>query len=256
MKFKEFLKYNKDIFLNTPVDAFQVHKEFIKELIKKYPNRCPDVFEEMKTHQNLNTTKFYKWWENRKIYTKNLYPEQVAEIKNIKQETIKKTIIKEKVIQEKYIPQTPYEEFKPEIIERQPIHQEIQINKVYQKINFKTEMADNFYRMLDMNLKRIKLKSFEVANIVNEYKEKIKANPDNVDLYFKQLSCFEKMYKLQSDTFNDTQTFQVQLRMLIENEKQIFENGFYEKTVDGNSQLSEEQNDAVREILQSINEAE
>jgi hypothetical protein len=240
---KQFLFNNKDVFLKSPKDAYNFHQDIIKICIEQY--NCPDVFAEMDAMQQIGepkirNTKFYRYWINKQRDLKTI-KQSPSEIIKTTREIVKKRIAKDKIVKQQ----------EGIVISRQPINQTLEINRVYHKINFKTEMASKFYEHLDLMLKKIRLKSSEVSEIVREYKSKIQNAQSimEVERLNKELMCFEKLYKMQTESFNDSQAFQVQLRMLIENEKQVYENNMYIKT-DENEQDNVEIN---TELISEIN---
>ena len=271
MLLKDFVNLHQEKFKKTPFEIYNTDKEFLQDLIKKYPNRVPNVFVEIETKE-LHKTRFYKWWDNKRFYfkdtikpiehnevikkTKKVVKEKI--VKEIKEKPIKIKKTKEKKIKAKEEEQTDLKQTKQEIIlnntqeEEQNnkqtyiIEQTKEYNQVYHKVVFKTELASEMYKTIDINLKRIKIKCFEISAMIKEYKDKITNHPLQADLYYKQLQCYEKMYKIQSDAFNDYQGQLIQLRMTIENDKQIYENGFYEKTIENDMQ-----NKTTNEILTS-----
>ncbi len=77
-----------------------------------------------------------------------------------------------------------------------------------------------------------------------------------VNEYYKELSCYEKLYKMQSEALNDCQSIQMQLRMVIENEKQIKENELYEQVDKEKKIVDEKAQDIIKTVkskMKSIN---
>jgi len=240
-KLKSFVFGNIDIFQKSAKDAYEFHKDFIKICIDGYA--CPNVFEEMKHIKHIRKTRFYKWWANKTILVKQTDDKKFNEI-------IKKT--KERIIKHKVsdkIHTTPT----ATIIERQPIHQEIEVNRTYHKVVFKTDKAREFEKYLDITLRKINIKSADVYRFCKQTQERLEnANAGELHHLQTKVNITEKLFNMMSGSFQDGQTFQTQLRMMIENEKQIMENGFYEKEVNNDSEAIEndaEAKDFVDEIL-------
>lgn len=273
MLLKEFVNLHQDKFKKTPVEIYNTDKEFLKDLINRYSDRVPNVFIEVET-KDLHKTRFYKWWDNRRLHLKNsIKPAEHNEIIKKTKKIVKEIKIKE--VKQKPIKEVNeinknevQKETKTEIILKQEQNinenkqtvitkQTKEYNQVYHKVVFKTELASEMYKTIDTNLKRIKIKCFEVNAMVREYKEKITNDPLRADLYLKQLQCYEKMYKIQSDAFTDNQNQLMQLRMIIENEKQIFENNLYEKTQENEAEddnLSKHIAEIAKQIENEIKE--
>lgn len=105
-------------------------------------------------------------------------------------------------------------------------------------------------------LKKIRLKASDIFNTYKEYKARLDEteNPVEIDKINKKLIAFERLNKMISESFNDGQSFQTQLRMLIENEKQIKEHCFYNKEMEGegNFQITKEAIESLNEKLNDV----
>lgn len=238
--FNDFIFQNKEIFLKNPKDAYTYHKDIIKFCIKNY--KCHDVFAEMeKPNAILRKTKFFDQWTNYKRKASKIYPIKADKVTKITKEKIQKTIIKQakaklpkQISNIKEISLMKNKSQVTQTITRQPINQTIEISRIYNKINFQTEDAKLLYSDLQELLKNIRIKTNWAFNLFEQYRVKLDTTEDPEEVFNmgKKLAIYERLNKMTSESFNDSQAFLVQLRMLIENEKQIHENNFYIQSED------------------------
>jgi|LauGreDrversion4_2_1035121.scaffolds.fasta_scaffold17709_1 hypothetical protein len=232
IKMHEFICFNKDVFLKTAKDVYAFHKDIIQECIEKY--KCPDVFKEMeKEGQDITYTKFFLWWNNKKRIAKEIIKNggSISITKQTK-EIVKKEIIKEQIANNWDKKEATKD--KVVFIEKlqTPITQTFTVNKVYHKVVFKTEMGRDSHNRLNNMLKDMQIKSEAIKNIYNEFVKRLQNTHDIEEVNFinKKLVAYERLHKMMSESFVDSQQYFMQLRMLIENEKQIYENNLYEQS--------------------------
>jgi hypothetical protein len=260
MLLKDFVNLHQEKFQKTPVEIYNTDKEFLQELISNYPDRVPNVFIEVET-KDLYKTRFYKWWDKRRVKPpedSEIIKRTTKIIKEVKikkekeprkelivpqKEEIEKIIEPPAIINNSAIIQEPDKEIKPPII----INQTKEYHQVYHKTVFKTNIANESYKTIELNLQRIKLKTLQISDIIKEYRQKIQESPLNARQYFSELQCYEKMYKLQSDSFNDYQGQLTQLRMTIENDKQIYDNKLYISDIEDVNNIRDEELERVIE---------